>query len=99
LREKFGERAERLVHTVPLTGDEARAVAQSRYRALARRFLVAEGIADGDARLKVATEVTFAGLGPLFDGPWYVNAVRHTFDTRSGYMSRFCCERPGLGTN
>jgi phage protein D len=99
LGEKFGERPERIVHTVPLTGDEAKAIAEANYRAMARRFLSAEGIADGDARLKVATEVTLAGLGPLFDGPWYVAAVRHTFDTRNGYQSRFCCERPGLGTN
>jgi phage protein D len=99
LREKFGERAERVVHTVPLTDEEARAVAQARYRAIARRFLMAEGIADGDARLKVATEVTLGGLGPLFDGPWYVTAVRHTFDMRNGYMSRFWCERAGLGTS
>jgi Bacteriophage probable baseplate hub protein len=99
LRQAFGDRAERLVHTVPLSGDEARAVAEARYREMARRFLTAEGIADGDARLKVATEVTMEGLGPLFDGPWYVTAVRHTFDGRNGFLSRFCCERPGMGTN
>lgn len=99
LSETFGDRPDRIVHTVPLTGDEARAVAAARYREIARKFLTAEGIADGDARLKVATEVTLSGLGPLFDGPWYVSAVRHTFDARNGYMSRFCCERAGLGTS
>jgi phage protein D len=99
LREAFGDRAERLVHIVPLSGQEARSVAEARYREIARRFLTAEGIADGDARLKVATEVTLTGLGPLFDGPWYVTAVRHTFDPRHGFLSRFCCERPGLGTS
>lgn len=99
LSEKFGDRADRIVHTVPLTGEEAKAVAASRYREIARKFLTAEGIADGDARLKVATEVNLAGLGPLFDGPWYVSAVRHTFDSRNGYMSRFRCERAGLGTS
>jgi phage protein D len=99
LNQAFGDRPERLVHTVPLTSDEARAVAEARYREIARRFLTAEGIADGDARIKVATEVTMAGLGPLFDGPWYVTSVRHTFDARNGFLSRFCCERPGLGTS
>jgi len=97
LGQAFGDRAERLVHTVPLSGAEARAVAEARYREMARRFLTAEGVASGDARLKVATEVTLEGLGPLFDGPWYVSAVRHTFDPRNGFLSRFCCERPGLG--
>lgn len=93
----FGERAERLVHTVPLTGEEARAMAEASYRSLARRFLRAEGVAEGDARLKVATQVTLRGLGPLFDGAWYVTTVRHTFDSQNGFQSRFCCERPGLG--
>lgn len=99
LRQVFGDRPERIVHTVPFTGGEARAMAEARYREISRRFLTAEGIADGDARLKVATEVTLAGLGPLFDGPWYVTAVRHTFDLRDGFQSRFWCERPWMGTN
>jgi phage protein D len=95
----FGERAERIVHTVPLSGEEARAEAVASYRAAARRFLTAEGVAEGDGRIKVATRVTLQGLGPLFDGPWYVTAVRHTFDNREGFKSRFCCERPGLGAS
>lgn len=99
LSQAFGDRADRVVHAAPFSSDEARAIAQARYREIARRFLTAEAIADGDARLKVATEVTFAGLGPLFDGAWYVNAVRHTFDPVNGFLSRFCCERPGLGAN
>ena len=99
LSQAFGDRAERLVHVAPFSSDEARAIAQARYRQIARRFLTAEAIADGDARLKVATEVTMSGLGPLFDGPWYVSAVRHTFDPVNGFLSRFCCERPGVGAN
>jgi phage protein D len=95
----FGERAERIVHTVPLTGEEARAEAAACYRAAARRFLSATGIAEGDARIKVATHVVLRGLGPLFNGAWYVTAVRHTFDLRDGFTTRFCCERPGLGTS
>jgi Bacteriophage probable baseplate hub protein len=95
----FGERAERIVHTVPLSGEEARAEAAACYRAAARRFLTAEGIAEGDARIKVATQVTLQGLGPLFNGPWYVTGVRHTFDNKDGFKSRFCCERPGLGAS
>jgi len=97
LADAFGERVESIVHTVPFTGSEALAVAEARYRELARRFLCAEGVAEGDARIKVATEVTLRGLGPLFDGPWYVSAVRHTFDPQNGFQSHFCCERPGLG--
>lgn len=99
LSRSFGERAERIVHSVPLSGEEARAEAGACYRAAARRFLTAEGIAEGDGRIKVATHVTLQGLGPLFNGPWYVSAVRHTFDQRDGFRTRFSCERPGLGAS
>ncbi len=99
LARAFGERAERIVHTVPLTGEEARTEAAACYRAGARRFLSAEGIAEGDARIKVATQVTLQGLGTLFNGPWYVTAVCHAFDTQDGFRTRFCCERPGLGAS
>jgi phage protein D len=99
LARAFGERAERIVHTVPLSGEEARAEAAACYRAAARRFLAAEGIAGGDARIKVATQVILQGLGPLFNGPWYVTAVRHSFDNQNGFRTRFCCERPGLGAS
>jgi len=99
LARAFGERAERIVHTVPLTGEEARTEAAACYRAAARRFLTAEGIAEGDGRIKVATQVTLQGVGPFFNGPWYVTAVRHTFDNKDGFKTRFCCERPGLGAS
>lgn len=97
LADALGERVERIVHEVPLTSDEARALAEARYRELSRRFLRAEGVSEGDARIKVATEVTLNGLGPLFDGPWYVHCVRHTFDPKNGFLTRFGCERPWLG--
>jgi phage protein D len=95
----LGERAEQIVHQIPLTGSEARALAESGYRALARRFLYGEAVAEGDARLKVATHVVLSGLGPLFDGSYYVTDVCHTFDRKNGFRSRFSIQRPGLGAN
>jgi phage protein D len=97
LEDAFGERAERIVHTVPLSRDEARAVAESHYRSAARRFLCGEGVAEGDARIRVAARLTLAGVGPLYDGAYYVTAARHTFDPKNGYQTWFCLERPGLG--
>jgi phage protein D len=97
LQEAFGDRPERLVHSVPLTSDEGLAVAEARYRSIARRFLAADGVAEGDARIKVATILTLRGLGPFFDGPWYVTSVRHTFEPKGAFLTRFRCHRPGLG--
>lgn len=97
LAEKFGERLECIVHNVPLTTSEARAVAEANYRMLARRFVCGKAVAEGDARIKVATHVVLDGLGPLFDGSYYVTKVVHTFDGKNGFLSRMTIERPGLG--
>lgn len=93
----LGERPERIVHSVPLTSSEALAVAEACYRSLARRFLCGEAVAEGDARIKVATHVELKGLGPLFDGFYYVSRVCHTFDGENGFLTRFAVERPQLG--
>ena len=41
----FAQRKEVVVHTVPLTGPEARARAEAHFRHLARRFIVGRGVA------------------------------------------------------
>jgi phage protein D len=93
----FGERPEQIVHSVPLSSSEAMTVAEANYRALARRFVYGEALAEGDARIKVATHVDLSGLGPLFDGIYYVTRVCHTFDGKNGFLSRMSLERPGIG--
>jgi phage protein D len=97
LRDAFAEREEQLVHCVPLSVDEAASLARAHYRRLARRFLVGHGVAEGDARLRAGTHVELAELGPLFAGSYYVTRVKHTFDSRGGYRTHFCVERPALG--
>ena len=97
LQSAFEERKERIVHSIPLTSEEARAIAQARYRRHARRFVTGSGVADGDARIRVGTALNFTGLGSLFNGSYYVVRVRHTYDSLSGFRSEFDVERPGLG--
>lgn len=97
LETAFGDRPDRIVHTVPQSRGEAQAVAEAHFRAAARRFLCGEAVAEGDARIKVATRVDLRGLGPLYDGGYYVAAARHTFDPKNGYLTTFRVERAGLG--
>jgi len=97
LQQAFAERKERVVHTTPLTSEEARAIAQARYRERARRFVTGSGIADGDARIRVGSTLNLAGLGKLFSGKYYVVRVRHTYNVMHGYRTEFDVERPGLG--
>lgn len=98
LNKAFGERPESVVHMVPFTTQETQYLAESYYRMMARRFVTGRGLAEGDGRIRVGTHVDFKGLGILFDGPFYVTEVRHTFDGQNGYRTGFAVERPGLGS-
>lgn len=97
LNSAFGQRKEALAHTVPLTAEEAQASAESFFRTTARRFVVGRGLCITDARVRVGATVELEGLGPLFNGKFYVSEVRHTFDFAHGLRTAFTAERPGLG--
>ncbi|MFB6247932.1 MAG: phage late control D family protein [Salinibacter sp.] len=97
LKEALGERTQQMVHTTPLTTDEARAVAKASFRQHARRFVEARGVAEGDGRLRVGAKVKLVGVGGLFEGGRYtITEVRHTFDSEDGYRTHFTAQRPYL---
>lgn len=96
LGQALAERRERIVTAVPLSSAEARRMAEARYRERARRFVRGSGTVVGNVRVRVGAIIDLSGLGPLFDGQYYVTLARHTFDPR-GYRTLFECERPGIG--
>jgi phage protein D len=98
LQQAFGARKETVGTAVPLTGSEARARGQALFRRQARRFVCGRGIAETDARLRVGTTVTFEGVGPLFDGDYYLTECVHRFDRARGQRTELAVERPGLGS-
>lgn len=97
LQDKFGARIERVVHEVPMNNTEAREAAEASYRRMARRFVIGQGLADGDGRLRVGSKVRLDGLGPFFDGAYYVSEVTHSYDIPNGYRTFFQVERAGIG--
>ena len=97
LDEAFGPRPASLVHTVPLSTAEARAVAESEYQKKARRFVVGSGTADGDPRLRVGTILELSQLGQMFDGDYYIVRTSHHIDLDRGYITDFEVERAGIG--
>lgn len=98
LKSSFGERKKVLSHTLPLTTSDAKKEAESVMKMTARRFLVARGMAQGNAKLNVGSYVDMDGLGPLFNGKYYLSYVKHIFDGAQGYLTEFTAERPGIGT-
>lgn len=97
LQQAIGKRDQQVVHVLPFTSQEAQVQAEARYRRWARRFVTGNGLADGDGRIQVGTSLTLQGLGTLFNGKFYVTAVRHLFDPKNGYRTWFAVERPGIG--
>lgn len=95
--EALSPRVERMATSVPLSREEARKLAETRYRRRARSFVRAQGVVDGSVRLRVGTTVELARVGPLFEGPYYVTLARHTFDVLNGYRTTFFAERAGIG--
>jgi uncharacterized protein len=96
LASALGARKELVAHAVPLSGAEARAQAEAIFKAGARRFVTARGVAETEARLRAGAWVDLQKLGPLFSGKYYLTEVRHLF-TSQGLRTEFTAERPGLG--
>ncbi|MGY1727844.1 phage late control D family protein [Geodermatophilus sp. SYSU D01062] len=92
----FGSRPDRVVGLVPLSSDEARAVAEARFRQVSRRFVTGRGTAEGDARITVGGHVDLVRVSPAFAGRYFVTEVRHLYDGTSGFRTTFRIERPGL---
>lgn len=71
---------------------EAQALANAAGRRRARRFVVAEGSAQGDGRIRVGTRLALERLGPRFSNTYYVTGARHRFDRIDGYRTDFTAE-------
>jgi phage protein D len=96
LGRSLAPRDERIALAVPLTRDEAKRMAEARYRERARRFVKGTGVVNGNVKVRVGATVELSGLGPVFDGPYYVNLARHTFDQRYGFRTTFEVERVAI---
>jgi phage protein D len=97
LKQSFGKRDQQIVHQLPVTSQEAQALAEGAFRRAARRFVTGKGITECDARVRVGATVQLSELGNPFNGKYYVARVRHTFDQMEGSKTAFWVERAGIG--
>jgi phage protein D len=97
LSSAFAERKESVVETVPLATAEAQARAKAIFRRLARGFVSGRGVAQTDPGLRAGATVRLRGVGPLFDGDYYVTEVTHLFDGAMGLRTELHVERAWLG--
>jgi len=97
LEQALAVRHERIVTATPITREEAVSITEAEYRRRSRRFVTGTGVADGEADIRVGSRVELSGLGPYFDGTYYVCKARHMFDLADGHRTLFEVERPGMG--
>jgi phage protein D len=97
LQQAFGERVDSLAHGVPASDAQARVLAAATFRHHARRFVVGRGVAETKAELRVGAKVKIKGVGPLFEGSYFVTDVAIRFDAKAGLRTEFMCDRPAIG--
>ena len=97
LQSKFGARKESIAHGVPFTQQEAEERAKAFFKMQARRFVVGHGVARTAGNLRVGAFLDLDGLGPLFNGKYYLCEVCHRFDGAHGLRTELAVERAGLG--
>jgi len=99
LERAFGTRTSYRVQDVPLSGEQARALAKAALLSRARRFVSASGVADGDTAIHVGGLLRLERVSPLFEGEgYYVTRTRHEFDLTQGYLTHFEAERAWAGS-
>lgn len=97
LARALAARSEHLGHLAATSDAEARALAEAAFDQRARRFVRLDGVAEGNAALRVGSHVAVSGLSPRFDNTYYVVAACHRYDRRAGYRTEFVAECAFLG--
>jgi phage protein D len=97
LEEALESRAEHIGHMAVGTDAEAQALAEAAFDLRARRFVRAEGTAEGNPQLRVGANLTLTGISPQFDNTYYVVRACHLYDLRQGYRTEFSAECAYLG--
>jgi phage protein D len=68
---------------------EGQAVAQALLDKLANAYVAAEGVCDGDPRIKAGAKVSVSGVGQKFGGAYRVAAATHVLRGGGTYETRF----------
>jgi len=68
---------------------EGQAVAQALLDRLANAYVAAEGVCDGDPRIKAGAKVSVSGVGEKFSGTYRVSSATHVLRGASTYETRF----------
>jgi len=97
-REAWGEAQVVVVDQPVASQGEAEAMAQAILDELTGAFIEAEGVANGNPEIKPGKRLELQGLGPRFNGQYYVTAATHTCNRTEGYLTTFTISGRRAGT-
>lgn len=93
----LGESTTLRVREAALSSKEAASWARAEMLRRGRRFVTVSGTTNGTPDLVVGSRLTLGLVGGPFEGQgYYVCHVRHTFDLKQGFRTRFEAERATL---
>ena len=55
------------------------------------------GVAETRPELRVGAKVKIKGVGPIFEGDYFITDVTIRFDAKMGLRTEFRCDRPAIG--
>jgi phage protein D len=97
LRNATGERSEHIGHVAVSTDGEARALADTAFDRVARRFVRLDATASGDPALRVGTHIKVTGISKRFDNTYYIVHACHRYTVKRGYETDFEAECAFVG--
>lgn len=97
LRDMLGETLEHVGHMRPMSQEHGSVLARAAYGSRARRFVRAEGTAQGNGSIRVGSWLDITGINPSFVNTYNVVEAVHRFDADSGYLTDFVAECAFLG--
>jgi Bacteriophage probable baseplate hub protein len=97
LEQALSQRSLSLGQFANLDSNDAQALADAEFAQRTRRFVVANGVTEGNPSLRVGSYLSLFGLGARFSNTYYTIATIHRYDTNSGYETEFTAECAYLG--
>ena len=92
-----GEVREHAGHFPPMSADTGKKFAEAAFGQRARRFVRADGTAQGNGAIRVGSWLDITGVNPFFVNTYNVIEATHRFDLASGYLTDFVAECAYLG--
>jgi phage protein D len=97
LDQAMGQRNEHVGQIAVKNDQESQSLADTAFDLRARRFVVAQAVAEGNPVIRVGKNVRLTGTSQRFENTYAVVATRHRYDGIRGYETEFKAQSAYLG--